>query len=114
MISEIEFDVRAVGDALPAETFDIGMDLDGHTITWVIQGLADDDVSIAGSWTVTRAAGTDSADDPGASAVTFTPSSEVIAGAAGAFRCSIVIDKDDPAAKQTIGAGWLPIRSYPG
>lgn len=110
MITELEFDLRAVGDALPAETFDVGMDLTGHTIDWVITGIG----TITGSWTVTRAAGTDGADDPGASSVTFTPSAEMIAETAGTYRCSIVIDLADAGAKQTIAAGWLPIRDYPG
>lgn len=110
MIADIEFDERATGDALPVETFDVGLDLDGHTIDWVIYGVA----TIAGTWTVTRAAGTDSATDPGASAVTFAPSEDVIAEVAGTYRCAIVIDRLDAAAKQTIGAGWLPIRDFPG
>lgn len=110
MITEFEIDARAQGDGLPVETFTIEADLTGHTIHMVIEGLGE----IAGDYTVTRAAGTNGADDPGASDVTYTPTAEIIAAAPGRYRVSIVVDMTNPTLKETVGASWWPVVDLPG
>lgn len=107
MITEFEFDVRAQGDALPIETFTFDADLTGHTIHLVIDGLGEIEGEIG---TVTPESG----DTPAQTPVTFTPSAEVISADPGRYRCSIVVDKDDPASKETIGASWWIVVEYPG
>ena len=82
-ITEIKsLDARGMGDALPIETFDVGMDLTGHTIHLVIQG-PDGEIAILGALDGVSGSGLSAV-----SSVSYTPTTEAIALAAGTYRCS--------------------------
>lgn len=107
MITEFEIDPRAQGDALPVESFTIDADLTGHTLHLVIDGVGAIEATLG---TVTPASG----DTPAQTPVTFTPGADVVAAAPGVYRCALVVDKDNAAAKETIGGAWWPVRDEPG
>lgn len=109
MITDITFDIRAQGDPLPLETATLGGDLTGHTVHLVI-ATNDGDVELAGTLGDVTGTGDDATTD-----VTFTdPSHLVPAIAAGTYRAAYIVDKDSPTLRETVGAGWFPIRDEPG